>query len=193
MKDLKKEFGPTTWSIKNRTAVFVMTIIITFAGFLSYLNLPKTKFPDIVIPTIYVTTINAGTAPKDMETLITKPLEKQIKGISGVKKLTSNSIQDFSNVIVEFNTDVNVSEAKQKVKDAVDKARTDLPQNLTREPNVQEVNFSDLPVLYVNISGDLDLNKLKQYAEEIKDRCESLRNYKGRHCWCPGKRDSDQC
>jgi multidrug efflux pump len=175
MKDLKKEFGPTTWSIKNRTAVFVMTIIITFAGFLSYLSLPKTKFPDIVIPTIYVTTINAGTAPKDMETLITKPLEKQIKGISGVKKLTSNSIQDFSNVIVEFNTDVNVSEAKQKVKDAVDKARTDLPQNLTREPNVQEVNFSDMPVLYINISGDLDLNKLKQYAEEIKDRCESLK------------------
>jgi multidrug efflux pump subunit AcrB len=120
MKDLEKEFRPTTWSINNKTSIFVMTIIITLAGIISYMNLPKTKFPDIVIPTIYVTTINAGTSPKDIETLITKPLEKQIKGISGVKKLTSNSIQDFSNVIVEFNTDVNVTEAKQKVKDAVD-------------------------------------------------------------------------
>jgi multidrug efflux pump subunit AcrB len=154
MKDFEKEFKPSTWSINNKTSIFVMTVIISLAGIYSYLTLPKTKFPDIVIPTIYVTTINAGTSPKDIETLITKPLEKQIKGVSGVKKMTSNSIQDFSNVIVEFDTDVDVALAKQLVKDAVDKARTDLPQTLTREPNVMEVNFSDMPVLFVNISGD---------------------------------------
>ena len=160
MKDLEKEFKPTTWSINNKTSIFVMTIIITLAGIMSYNSLPKEKFPDIVIPTIYVSTVNFGTSPKDMENLITKPLEKQIKAISGVKKLTSNSIQDFSNVIVEFNTDVSVPLAKQKVKDAVDKARTDLPQVLTREPNVIEVDFSEMPIMYVNISGDFDLNKL---------------------------------
>jgi multidrug efflux pump len=175
MKDFEKEFKPSTWSINNKTSIFVMTVIISLAGIYSYLTLPKTKFPDIVIPTIYVTTINAGTSPKDIETLITKPLEKQIKGVSGVKKMTSNSIQDFSNVIVEFDTDVDVALAKQLVKDAVDKARTDLPQTLTREPNVMEVNFSDMPVLFVNISGDYDLNKLKGFAEEIKDACESLK------------------
>ena len=175
MKDFEKEFKPSTWSINNKTSIFVMTVIISLAGIYSYLTLPKTKFPDIVIPTIYVTTINAGTSPKDIETLITKPLEKQIKGVSGVKKMTSNSIQDFSNVIVEFDTDVDVALAKQLVKDAVDKARTDLPQTLTREPNVMEVNFSDMPVLFVNISGDYDLNKLKGFAEEIKDECESLK------------------
>ena len=142
MKDLEKEFKPTTWSINNKTSIFVMTIIITLMGIMSYNSLPKEKFPDIVIPTIYVSTVNFGTSPKDMENLITKPLEKQIKAISGVKKLTSNSIQDFSNVIVEFNTDVSVPIAKQKVKDAVDKARTDLPQTLTKEPNVIEVDFS---------------------------------------------------
>ncbi len=175
MKDLEKEFKPTTWSINNRTSIFVLTIIITLTGIMSYNSLPKEKFPDIVIPTIYVSTINAGTSPQDIENLITKPIEKEIKAISGVKKLTSNSIQDFSNVIVEFDTDVPVPEAKQKVKDAVDKARTNLPTELTKEPSVQEVNFSDLPVMYVNISGDFDLNKLKQYAEAIKDGCEGLK------------------
>lgn len=175
MKDLEKEFKPTTWSINNRTSIFVLTIIITLTGIMSYNNLPKEKFPDIVIPTIYVSTINAGTSPQDIENLITKPIEKEIKAISGVKKLTSNSIQDFSNVIVEFDTDVPVPEAKQKVKDAVDKARTNLPTELTKEPSVQEVNFSDMPVMYVNISGDFDLNKLKQYAEDIKDGCEGLK------------------
>jgi multidrug efflux pump subunit AcrB len=175
MKDLEKEFKPTTWSINNRTSIFVLTIIITLTGIMSYNSLPKEKFPDIVIPTIYVSTINAGTSPQDIENLITKPIEKEIKAISGVKKLTSNSIQDFSNVIVEFDTDVPVPEAKQKVKDAVDKARTSLPTELTKEPSVQEVNFSDMPVMYVNISGDFDLNKLKQYAEDIKDGCEGLK------------------
>lgn len=175
MKDTEKEFKPTTWSINNRTSIFVLTIIITLTGIMSYNSLPKEKFPDIVIPTIYVSTINAGTSPQDIENLITKPIEKEIKAISGVKKLTSNSIQDFSNVIVEFDTDVPVTEAKQKVKDAVDKARTSLPTELTKEPSVQEVNFSDMPVMYVNISGDFDLNKLKQYAEDIKDECEGLK------------------
>ncbi|HRH09594.1 MAG TPA: efflux RND transporter permease subunit [Bacteroidia bacterium] len=175
MKDLEKEFKPTTWSINNKTSIFVMTIIITLAGIMSYSSLPKEKFPDIVIPTIYVSTVNFGTSPKDMENLITKPLEKQIKAISGVKKLTSNSIQDFSNVIVEFNTDVSVPLAKQKVKDAVDKARTDLPQTLTREPNVIEVDFSEMPIMYVNISGDFDLNKLKNFADDAKDKIEGMR------------------
>ena len=175
MKDTEKEFKPTTWSINNMTSIFVLTIIITLTGIMSYNSLPKEKFPDIVIPTIYVSTINAGTSPQDIENLITKPIEKEIKAISGVKKLTSNSIQDFSNVIVEFDTDVPVTEAKQKVKDAVDKARTSLPTELTKEPSVQEVNFSDMPVMYVNISGDFDLNKLKQYAEDIKDECEGLK------------------
>jgi multidrug efflux pump subunit AcrB len=174
MRDKEKEFFASSWSIDNKTSIFVLTLIITITGIFSYMTLPKEKFPDIVIPTIYVSTVNFGTSPTDIENLITKPIEKQIKSISGVKKLTSNSIQDFSNVIVEFDTDVDVAEAKQKVKDAVDKARTDLPNDLTREPNVQEIDFSEIPILFVNISGDFDLNKLKRYAEDIKDKVETL-------------------
>jgi multidrug efflux pump len=175
MKDLLKEFKPTSWSIDNKTSIFVLTVIITLTGIISYINLPKEKFPDIVIPTIYVSTVYPGTSPSDMENLVSKPLEKQIKAIAGVKKLTSNSVQDFSNVIVEFNTDVNVAIAKQKVKDAVDKARVDLPNDLPREPNVVEVDFSELPMMFVNISGDFDLNKLKGFAEELKDRIETMK------------------
>ncbi len=175
MKDLFKEFKPTSWAIDNKTSIFVLTVIITLTGIISYINLPKEKFPDIVIPTIYVSTIYPGTSPSDMENLVSKPIEKQIKAISGVKKLTSNSVQDFSNVIVEFNTDVNVAIAKQKVKDAVDKARVDLPNDLPKEPNVVEVDFSELPMMFVNISGDFDLKQLKVYAEEVKDRVETMK------------------
>lgn len=169
-----KEFIASSWSIDNKTSIFIITIILSIVGIFSYISLPKEKFPDIVIPTIMVNTVYPGSAPKDIENLVTKPIEKQIKSISGVKKLTSNSVQDFSMVMIEFNTDVDVTEAKRKVKDAVDKARMDLPNDLPKEPTVMEMDFSEMPILYINISGDYDLNHLKKYAEMAEEKIESL-------------------
>ena len=171
-----KEFFLTSWSINNRTTIYLLTIFITLMGILSYRAIPKEQFPDIVIPTIYVQTILPGTAPKDMENLVTKQLEKQMKSISGVKKVTSQSLQDFSIVMVEFNTSVEVSDAKQKVDDAVDKAEADLPNDPNLRQSVIQVEFSEMPILFVNISGDYDLAKLKNYAETLQDRIEDLKD-----------------
>ncbi len=171
-----KEFKPTSWSVDNRTAIYVITIMITAFGFYTFNTLPKEQFPDIVVPTISVTTVYVGNSPKDIENLVTRPIEKQIKGISGAKviKVNSTSQTDFSLIVVEFDTDVTPEMAKQKVKDAVDRSRTDLPQNLTQQPNVQEFSFSDMPIMFVNISGDYDGLKLKQYAEKVQDKIETL-------------------
>ena len=119
-----KEFKLTSWSIDNKTSIYVLTVIITLAGLMAYINLPKEQFPEIVFPQMYVSTIYPGTSPTDMENLVTKQIEKQVKSISGVKKITSNSVQDFSSIIVEFNTDVDIAEAKTKVKDAVERRKT---------------------------------------------------------------------
>lgn len=171
-----KEFKPTSWVIDNKTAAYIATVLISLFGFSIFSGLPKESFPDIVVPQIYVTTVYVGTSPKDMESLVTRPIEKQIKGLTGakIKKVTSNSLQDFSSVLVEFDTDVKVDQAKQKVRDAVDKAKTDLPTDLTMQPNITEVAFSDLPVMYVNVSGDYDAVRLKSYADKMKDRFEEL-------------------
>lgn len=176
MSDLKpfKEFKPTSWAIDNRVTIFILSIIVTLAGISVYNSIPKEQFPEIVIPTIYVSTVYPGTSPADMENLVTKPIEKEIKGISGIKKLTSNSLQDFSNVIVEFGTDVNVAEAKQKVKDAVDKARGELPNDLPRDPTVLEIDLSEIPIMYINLSGNIELARLKDYAEDVKDLVEGV-------------------
>ena len=170
-----KEFKPTSWVVENRTTVYLITIIMSLVGIFSYNTLPKEQFPDIVVPTIYVQTIYPGSSPKDIENLITKPIEKQIKSISGVKKLKSQSIQDFSIITVEFGTDVDVKDAKQKVKDEVDKAKTDLPTDLDTDPTIMEVNFSDVPIMYVNISGDIPLQDLKKYADVAQDKFEAMK------------------
>jgi Cation/multidrug efflux pump len=178
MKDVFKEFKLSSWAIDNRTAVYIITVIITLAGLMAYINLPKENFPEIKIPQIIVQTVYPGTSPENMENLVTKPIEKQVKNLTGVKKVTSNSFQDFSVVIVEFNTDVEVDKAKQDVKDAVDKARVDLPQNLPNEPEVKDIDLSEMPIMYVNLSGNYDLNRLKKYADRIQDEIEELKEIK---------------
>jgi multidrug efflux pump len=170
-----KEFKISSWSIDNKTSIYVLTTIISIFGLLSYFNMPKEQFPEIVFPQMYVATIYPGTSPSDMEKLVTKHIEKQVKGISGVKKITSNSIQDYSSVLVEFNTDVDVNIAKQKVKDAVDQAKNDLPTDLPDDPQVIEVDVSQVPIMGINLSGDYELSKLKKYADDMQDQIESMR------------------
>ncbi len=171
-----KEFKPTSWSISNKTSIYLIMLIVTLIGIYQFLTLPKEQFPDIVIPTIYVQTIYVGNSPKDIENLVTRPIEKQIKGITGAKitKFTSTSLQDYSAIQVEFNTDVKVDVALQKVKDAIDKAKQDLPNDLTQQPTALEVNLSDQPIMYVNLSGDYDMAKLKKFADDMKDKLEDI-------------------
>lgn len=171
-----KEFRLTSWAVDNRTAVYIIAIIISVYGLMKFNTLPKEQFPDIVVPTISISTVYVGNSPKDIENLVTRPIEKQLKGISGarVNKITSTSQTDFSLIIVEFDTDVKTDLAKQKVKDAIDRAQSDLPNDLTSQPDVQEFAFSEMPIMFVNVSGNYDGIKLKEYADKMQDRFEEL-------------------
>lgn len=171
-----KEFKPTSWAIDNRTAVYIIAILISVYGLIKFNSMPKEQFPDIVVPTISIATVYVGNSPKDIENLVTRPIEKQLKGISGAKvqKIQSTSQTDYSLIVVEFDTDIKTDLAKQKVKDAVDKAKTDLPTDLTSQPDVQEFAFSEMPIMFVNVSGDYDGIKLKEYADKMQDRFEEL-------------------
>jgi multidrug efflux pump len=177
MKDLKKEFGPSSWAIDNKTAIYVLIFMITVLGLVSYNSLPKENFPDIAIPKIYVTTTFQGQSPQNVENLVTRQIEKKLKSLKGLKKVTSNSVQNVSVITAEFNTDVKTRDAKIDVKDAVDKAKQDLPQNDDnyKEPVISDINVADQPILYINISGDYDLKKLKEYADLLKDEIESYK------------------
>jgi len=174
MQDINKEFKPTSWAIDNRVSIYIATIIITLAGIFTYIRLPKEQFPEVVFPQIYVLTFYSA-SPTDIENLISKQLEKEMKSIAGVKKITSNSVQDISNVLIEFRTDVKVDKAKQEVKDAVDRARNKLPNDLITEPQVVEIDISEVPIMNINLSGDYDLFTLKKYADQIQDKIESLK------------------
>lgn len=173
-QEIKREFGLSSLAVDNRTSIVILTLIIAIMGVYSYITLPKENFPEIVIPTVYVGTPYSGNSPVDIENLVTRPIEKEIKSVTGVKNIKSTSIQDYSTIVVEFNPDVQISKALQDVKDAVDKAKSELPNDLDADPNVFEVNLSDLPIMYINLSGDYSIDELKGFAEYLEDEIEKL-------------------
>ena len=169
-----KEFKPSSFAIDNSTSIYLVTVLLTLIGVYSYLSLPKEQFPEVEIPTFTVVTIYAGASPEDVENLITRPIEQELKGIDGVDEISSISKQATSVITVEFETSKAQLVAQQEVNDAVDKARSELPQQLTEEPEVQDLDPSDQPIMNINLSGDFDLVQLKGYADEIQDEVESL-------------------
>lgn len=172
-----REFGLSSWSVTNRVTVFVLMAIITISGLYSYITVPKESFPEVVIPEIYIGTPYPGNSPINIEKLITRPLEKEINTITGVDEISSTSIQGYSAIDVKFDFDVTPDEALRKVKDAVDKAKADpeFPDDLPADPNVFELNFTELlPVMNVNLSGDYSLDELKRYAELLEEEIEEL-------------------
>lgn len=176
-KEVLKEFGLSTLSLKNKTTVFVLLAIIFMAGLASYVSMPRESFPEVVIPQIYVGTPYPGNSPLDIEKLITRPLEKEINTITGIDKMTSTSVQGYSTIFIEFDFSVTPEEALRKVKDKVDIAMSDadFPTDLPADPNIFEMNMSEMmPVMNINLSGDFSLDQLEDYAEYLEDEIETL-------------------
>lgn len=169
-----RNFKLTTAALKNKNTIYLLIFVILIFGTISYTSLPKELFPEVNWPTVYVQTIYPGNSPEDIENLITRPIEKEVKTIQGVKNVKSTSVQDFSMVFVEFNADIKVDDVLQDVKDAVDKAKSELPNDLLEEPYVMDLDFSEFPIININISGDYSINELKDYAEYLQDEIETI-------------------
>ena len=169
-----REFKLTTLALNNRNTILLLALAILGFGIFSYNNLPKELTPEVVIPTIMVQTPYAGNPPVDIENLITRPLEKEIESVQGIKEINSTSSQGFSLILVEFNTDVDIDKALQDVKDAVDKAERELPDDLRTDPTVQDIDFSEFPIVNINLSGNYSIDALNDYGEYLQEEIEEV-------------------
>lgn len=163
----------TDISIDNRTSVAILSLIIIILGITAYVGLPRESAPDISIPLVIVSTPYPGVSPEDIETLISQPIEKEINAIGEVKSIESSSFEGYSLVRVEFQSGYDIDEALRKVREKVDKAKPKLPPD-AEDPEVVEINFSEFPILVINISGPVGLVKLKDIAEDLKDEFEKV-------------------
>ena len=167
-------FGLSTFSVDNATSIFLLAFMILVFGVQSYNTLPKESFPEVPWPKVYINTVYFGNSATDIENLVSKPIEKELATITEIKTVTSSSLQDFSLIVAEFNEDVDIEVATRKVKDAVDRAKPELPDDLTSEPEVLEINLSEIPIMTVNLSGNFSNDQLRNYAEYLQDEIEEL-------------------
>ncbi|MGX1928288.1 efflux RND transporter permease subunit [Flagellimonas sp. 2504JD4-2] len=182
-KKVDKEFRLSSWAIDNKTTMYVLIAVILFLGASAYFSMPRENFPEIKETKIYISSLYPGNTAEDIEKLITDPLEDELKTVSNVVEITSTSQEDYSMIIVEFDENISVEAAKQKVKDEVDSqtAGEDWPtfNNAKVEPNVFDLSMSEeIPILNINISGDYPVDKLKEYGEYLEDEIESLQEIK---------------
>ncbi len=170
---IRKEFKISSFSINNRISVLVLVTLVAVMGIVSYLTIPKESFPSINVPNIFVVTVYPGVSPEDMESLVTRKLEDELGNISEVKTMTSTSSEGYSNINLEFDPNVDIEDALQKVREKVDLAKPELPED-AEEPVVQEINFSEFPIMNVNLSGEYDEVILKEIAEDLQDKIEAI-------------------
>lgn len=175
-KNVTRYFKLSNLAVDNRTSVLLLSFLLLFAGMGAYNSMPKENFPEITIPTVRVGIAYPGNSPIKIEQAITKHVEKEINTISGVKEITSTSIDGYSNTMVEFDFDADINKALQEVKDAVDVAKNEFPDDVEdSDITVAEIDFSEIPVLNINLSGDnYSLKSLKKYGEYLEDEIEKL-------------------
>ena len=180
MSHQNKEFSISSWAVDNRVTVYIITLLIVVTGVIAYTSMPREDFPEIIENKVYISSVFPGNSAEDVEKLIVKPLEKEIKNISGVEKVTASSFQDYGMIVVEFNDKIGIEEAKVKIKDKVDivKADTDWPSldNGSKvEPSVFELNISEeVPILNINMQGNYTTQQLKDYGKKLQDDIEEI-------------------
>jgi len=169
----RKEFFLTSFAVDHPTMVMVLTGIMLVLGIAAYIRIPKESSPEIVVPNLIVNTIYPGVAPKDIETLITRPVEEELNTIADVKQITSVSAEGYSSINVEFEAGVNMDEALARVREKVDIAKPELPE-AAEEPQIIEINFAQFPIMQVNVSGPYSLVRLREVAEDVQDELEQI-------------------
>ncbi len=159
--------------VQHRAPILLLVACTFIFGALSYARLPREANPDVDIPYVMVTTPYVGVSPKDIETLVTIPIENEVSGIKGLKETTSTSAEGVSIISLEFEPDVVIEDALQKVRDRVSRARTKIPED-AEDTTVQEISFSDMPIMLINIAGSADETVLKKLAEELQSDLERI-------------------
>jgi len=160
-------------AIDNKVAVYLMLVMIIILGWGAYSGMPREAAPDISIPLVIVTVPYVGVSPTDIEGLVIQQLEKDLKALADVKQITSVSKEGLGTIRVEFNTGIDIDDALRRVRDKVNSARPNLPNDIL-EPVVSEINFSEFPIMIINVGGSVGLARLKQIAEDMQDQIEAI-------------------
>lgn len=160
-------------SLNRSRTVLMLFCLFMLVGFSTLINIPKESSPDVTVPFVYVSVVHEGISAEDADTLIFKPLEKELRSIDGLKEMVSTATTSHLSIMLEFYTDIDIDKALLDVRQKVDDAKAELPED-SKEPRVKEINVALFPVLLVTLSGDVEESVLYAVADDLQDRVEAL-------------------
>ena len=164
---------PSQIAIRNPAFIFIMILVISLAGFNAYKSIPREAAPDIQIPLLIVTIPFPGASPEDVESLITNKAEQELQTIKNLKKIKSTSSESVAVLTLEFTSDFDISNARTKVREKMDKIKPDFPSD-AEDYQITEINLSEQPLMILNIAGDMGLLGLTDLADEVKEEIEGI-------------------
>ncbi|MFK6999633.1 efflux RND transporter permease subunit [Flavobacterium oreochromis] len=180
MSHNQKEFSISSWAVDNRVTVYIFTLIVVITGIYAYITMPREDFPEVIENKIYISSVFPGNSAKDVEKLVIKPLEDEIKNISGVNKVTSDSYQDYGMIVVEFDDNITTDQGKALIKDKVDVSKANvnwpvLDNGGKVEPSVFSLNISEeIPILNINLRGNYTTQQLKKYGKYLEEEIKRI-------------------
>ena len=179
MNKVDKEFKPSVWAIGKSNIIYFLMFIFLALGINAYNDLPREDFPEVITSEVFISTINPGNTAEDIERFITSPLEEAVKGVSNLVDITSTSLENYSIIRLEFDEEIEIELAKQKVRDLIDSVISgeDWPtfNNVKVDPDILSMSIAEeMPILNINLVGDYPTESLKNYAEILEKRIEKL-------------------
>ena len=159
--------------LRRPRAVLAAMFVLILTGLYAYITIPKESNPDITIPVYYISISHTGIAPEDAESLLIKPVETKLRGLDGLKQVTGIASEGHAGILVEFESGVDTDQASADVKEKVDLAKPELPDD-AMEPVVNEINFALQPTILVAVSGDVPERTLDKHAKDLQDAIERI-------------------
>jgi len=152
----------------------ISTLLLLFlAGSVAYVEIPKEAEPDINIPLIIVRVAHEGISPEDSENLLLRPLEQELRSVEGLKEMRAKGYEGGGNVVLEFDAGFDVDRALTDVREKVDDAKPELPDD-SEEPVIEEINFSEFPIVVVTLTGTVPERALLNLGRDLQDEIEGL-------------------
>jgi len=165
--------GPLESALRRPRSIITLMVAMVIAGIVAYTSIPKDANPDIDVPVFIVSVPQQGISPEDSERLLVRPMETALRGLDGLKEITAVASEGHAAIILEFTVDFDKDEALADVRDKVDQAKAELPEEAD-EPTITETNFSLVPTIVVTLSGNVPERTLYTHARKLKDQIEAI-------------------
>jgi multidrug efflux pump len=159
--------------LSRQRTVISLLLALVICGIYSYITIPKEANPNISVPVFYVSISQPGISSQDAEKLIIRPMESKLKGLEGLKEMTSVATESYAAIILEFDIKSKTDAVLADIRAKVDEARSDLPAD-ANAPNILETNFALIPSMIISLSGDIPERTLYQHAKTLEDEIEKI-------------------